>query len=99
MDSIKRVNSFIKQFERKVKQSNKWLADRQKEQGKLYNERKEKYEKIEEENRRIQYSLELLAKDTRNFEYLERLSDQIEKRMMILRRKKKLWRGYCVIGQ
>lgn len=60
---------------------------------------KEKYEKIEEENRRIQYSLELLAKDTRNFEYLERLSDQIEKRMMILRRKKKLWRGYCVIGQ
>lgn len=45
MDSIKRVNSFIKQFERKVKQSNKWLADRQKEQGKLYNERKRKIRK------------------------------------------------------
>lgn len=93
MDSIKRVNSFIKQFERKVKQSNKWLADRQKEQGKLYNERKEKYEKIEEENRRIQYSLELLAKDTRNFEYLERLSDQIEKKNDDIKEKKETLEG------
>lgn len=57
LDSIKRVGSFIKSLEKKVKQLNKCLTDKQKEQEKLYSERREKYEEIEEEKQRIEYNL------------------------------------------
>lgn len=77
-DSIKRVNSYIKQFERDIKYYKKCLKEQEKEQEKLYSERHEKYERIEEENQTIRYSLDLIAKDTRNFEYLEKLDDKIQ---------------------
>lgn len=93
LDSIKRVTSFIKQFEKKVKQFNKCLTDKQKEQEKLYSERREKYEKIEEEEQRIKYNLELVAKDTRNFEYLEELSDQIDEKKGDIQEKRKRLEG------
>ncbi len=93
LDSIKRVGSFIKSLEKKVKQLNKCLTDKQKEQEKLYSERREKYEEIEEEKQRIEYNLELIAKDTRNFEYLDELSDKIDKKKGKIQEKREILDG------
>lgn len=90
IDSIKRVQSVAKQLKKSIKQLNMSLVDNQKRQEELYSERREKYEQIEEENQTIRHSLELIAKDTRNFEYLERLEDKIQEKKEQIKGKKEL---------
>ncbi|WP_346911081.1 DUF2326 domain-containing protein [Faecalicatena orotica] len=77
MDSIRRVSSYIKQFEKELTSTQKSQIVYQKKQENLKFERTEKYEKVDEENQRIKHSLELLAKDMRNFEYLDELEEKI----------------------
>jgi len=90
IDSIKRVQSVAKQLEKSIKQLNKSLVDNQKRQEELYSERREKYEQIEEENQTIRHSLELIAKDTRNFEYLEKLENKIQDKKKQIKGKQEL---------
>lgn len=77
IDSIKRVRLCIRQIEREIKSLNNRMDNIQKTLDKFYIQRKEKYEQVEEENKNILHDLELIAKDTRNFEYLEELESRI----------------------
>lgn len=86
-ESVKRIISYIKQLEKEICFANKNLSANQIIKEKLQQERIEKYEKIEEDNQRINYGLELLAKDMRNFEYLDKLSEKIDQKKEIIKSK------------
>lgn len=89
-DSIRRVNSYIKQFEDDIKLLKKKLDSKKKEMEKLHFDKKEKYEKIKEDNNTLSYQLELLSKDTRNFEYLEKLVEEIKEKNKEIQEKRAL---------